>query len=115
MVDAKTKIGKIKQKTHLIEKLHRLTIGRVVGILRADFTTITTETKGFKNQACWSGKEHMTMLIVTHEMSFAKDISDWVVFMDGGYVVEEGPPDQVFVSPKQERTKNFLRKILGNT
>ena len=60
-------------------------------------------------------KEHMTMLIVTHEMSFAKDISDWVVFMDGGYVVEEGPPDHVFVNPKQERTQNFLRKILGNS
>lgn len=59
-------------------------------------------------------KEHMTMLIVTHEMSFAKDISDWVVFMDGGYVVEEGPPDEVFVNPKQERTQNFLRKILGS-
>lgn len=59
-------------------------------------------------------KEHMTMLIVTHEMSFAKDISDWVVFMDGGYVVEEGTPSQVFVNPKQERTQNFLRKILSS-
>lgn len=58
-------------------------------------------------------EEHMTMLIVTHEMRFAADVSDRVLFMDGGVIVEEGPPDQVFTAPTQERTRNFLRKYLG--
>lgn len=53
--------------------------------------------------------EKMTMLIVTHEMAFARDVADRVIFMDGGVIVEEGAPEQVFGSPKQERTKLFLR------
>lgn len=57
-------------------------------------------------------KEHMTMLIVTHEMGFARDVSDWAMFMDGGVVVEENTPDKLFTSPDQERTQNFLRKHL---
>lgn len=55
-------------------------------------------------------EEKMTMVIVTHEMSFANAVSDRVVFMDGGVVVEEGPPEQVFGNPQQERTKRFLEK-----
>ena len=55
-------------------------------------------------------EEKMTMVIVTHEMSFANAVSDRVVFMDGGVVVEEGPPAQVFGNPQQERTKRFLEK-----
>lgn len=58
-------------------------------------------------------KEHMTMLIVTHEMNFARDVSDWTLFMDGGRVVEQGTPGQIFVEPTQERTRNFLRKHLS--
>jgi polar amino acid transport system ATP-binding protein len=58
-------------------------------------------------------KEHMTMLIVTHEMGFARDVSDWAMFMDGGVVVEENTPDKLFTAPDQERTQNFLRKHLG--
>ena len=54
----------------------------------------------------------MTMLVVTHEMGFAKEVADRVIFMDGGYIVEEGPPDQLFNHPKHERTKDFLDKIL---
>lgn len=57
-------------------------------------------------------EEHMTMLIVTHEMSFARDVSDWAMFMDGGVVVEEGPPDMLFSNPQQERTQHFLSKHL---
>lgn len=57
--------------------------------------------------------EHMTMVIVTHEMSFAKEVSDRVIFMDGGVIVEEGTPEQVFENPKQERTKAFLSRF-GN-
>ncbi|MCQ2523076.1 MAG: amino acid ABC transporter ATP-binding protein [Lachnospiraceae bacterium] len=54
-------------------------------------------------------EEKMTMVIVTHEMSFARAVSNRVIFMDGGYIVEEGDPEEVFGNPKQERTKQFLR------
>ena len=53
--------------------------------------------------------EKMTMVIVTHEMSFARAVSNRVIFMDGGYIVEQGDPEEVFGNPKQERTKQFLR------
>ncbi|MBO4904613.1 MAG: amino acid ABC transporter ATP-binding protein [Lachnospiraceae bacterium] len=52
--------------------------------------------------------EKMTMVIVTHEMSFARAVSNRVIFMDGGYIVEEGDPEEVFGNPKQERTRQFL-------
>lgn len=55
--------------------------------------------------------EHMTMVIVTHEMSFARDVSDHVIFMDGGVIVEEGTPDEVINDPKQERTQLFLSRF----
>ncbi len=55
----------------------------------------------------------MTMLLVTHEMSFAHDFADRVLFFDGGRIVEEGPPDQIFRNPKQERTQIFLKKIVA--
>src|SRR5690606_5883337 len=54
----------------------------------------------------------MTMLLVTHEMGFAREIADRVVFMDGGRVVEAGPPEQVFGDPAEERTREFLRRVL---
>ncbi len=53
--------------------------------------------------------EKMTMVIVTHEMSFARAVSNRVIFMDGGYIVEEGDPEEVFGNPKQERTRQFLQ------
>lgn len=53
--------------------------------------------------------EKMTMVIVTHEMSFARAVSNKVVFMDGGYIIEEGDPEEVFGNPKNERTKQFLQ------
>jgi polar amino acid transport system ATP-binding protein len=56
--------------------------------------------------------EGMTMIVVTHEMGFAKDVADRVIFMDGGYIVEEGPPDEIFTQPKNERTKAFLSRVL---
>jgi polar amino acid transport system ATP-binding protein len=52
-----------------------------------------------------------TMIVVTHEMAFAREAADRVVFMDAGVVVEEGPPDQVLLRPQHERTKNFLRRV----
>lgn len=57
-------------------------------------------------------REHRTMLIVTHEMSFARDVSDRVIFMDNGYIVEEGTPKEIFSNPKQDRTKQFLNKFI---
>ncbi len=54
-------------------------------------------------------QEKMTMVIVTHEMSFARAVSNRVIFMDGGYIVEEGDPEEVFGNPKQERTRQFLQ------
>jgi polar amino acid transport system ATP-binding protein len=54
----------------------------------------------------------MTMVIVTHEMGFAKEVADRVIFMDGGYIVEEGTPLDVFEQAKEERTQNFLGKVL---
>lgn len=56
--------------------------------------------------------EGNTMLIVTHEMEFAREVSDRVVFMDKGVIVEEGPPEQVLVNPVNERTKEFLKRTL---
>lgn len=53
-------------------------------------------------------EEHMTMVIVTHEMSFARDVADRIVFMDGGVIVEEGPAEEVINNPKMDRTKEFL-------
>jgi ABC-type polar amino acid transport system ATPase subunit len=53
-------------------------------------------------------KEGMTMVVVTHEMGFAKEVADRVIFMDGGYIVEQGTPEAIFHQPKHERTKEFL-------
>jgi len=57
-------------------------------------------------------QEGMTMVVVTHEMGFAREVGDRVLFMDGGYVVEDGKPEDVFGNPQNERTKAFLGKIL---
>lgn len=56
-------------------------------------------------------KEGITMIIVTHEMGFAQDVASHVVFMDGGVIVEEGKPGEIFNDPKEERTKQFLKRI----
>ena len=54
----------------------------------------------------------MTMIIVTHEIGFAKEVADRVLFMDGGYIVEQGSPDEIFSNPKEPRTIDFLNKVL---
>lgn len=56
--------------------------------------------------------EGMTMVVVTHEMGFAKEVGDRVIFVDGGVIIEEGKPEEFFASPKHPRTRNFLSKIL---
>jgi ABC-type polar amino acid transport system ATPase subunit len=55
----------------------------------------------------------MTMIVVTHEMGFARDVADRVLFMDGGVILEEGPPEDMFVKPKYERTRTFLKRVLA--
>ncbi len=57
-------------------------------------------------------REGMTMVVVTHEMGFAREVGDRVLFIDGGYIVEENTPDKLFSAPQHERTKNFLSKVL---
>ena len=57
-------------------------------------------------------KEGMTMVVVTHEMGFAREVADRVIFMSEGTIVEEGTPEEIFTSPKEERTKEFLRCVL---
>ena len=57
-------------------------------------------------------KSGYTMIVVTHEMGFAREVSNRVIFMDGGYIVEEGTPEEIFKNAKQERTKQFLSKVL---
>ena len=55
-------------------------------------------------------QENMTMVIVTHEMGFAREVADRVIFMDGGVIVEEGEPEQVLGNPREERTRQFLQR-----
>ena len=57
-------------------------------------------------------KEGMTMVVVTHEMGFAREVGDRVLFMDEGVVMEEGTPEQIFEHPRNARTQDFLRKVL---
>jgi L-cystine transport system ATP-binding protein len=57
-------------------------------------------------------REGITMVVVTHEMSFAQDVANKVIFMDKGLVVEQGPPDEVFLRPREDRTRQFLRRFL---
>ncbi|WPC44237.1 amino acid ABC transporter ATP-binding protein [Clostridium sp. JS66] len=59
-------------------------------------------------------KEGMTMIVVTHEMQFAREVSDRVIFMADGYIVEEGKPEEIFTNPKNQRTRTFLARIVGD-
>lgn len=67
------------------------------------------EVLGVMKQLAQEGR---TMMVVTHEMGFAREVADRVLFVDGGVILEEGPPGELFAYPKQERTKAFLSKIL---
>jgi polar amino acid transport system ATP-binding protein len=57
-------------------------------------------------------REGMTMLVVTHEMGFAREVAHRVIFMDQGYIVEEGTPEEIFGNPRNDRTRAFLARIL---
>ena len=54
----------------------------------------------------------MTMICVTHEMGFAREVADRVIFMDGGVIIEQGTPEEIFTAPKSERLQSFLAKVL---
>ncbi len=58
------------------------------------------------------GREGMTMVVVTHEMGFAREVADRVIFMDEGVIIEEGPPEEIFTHPRHERTRSFLGKVI---
>lgn len=70
---------------------------------------LTGEVLGVMKQLA---KEGTTMLVVTHEMSFAQDVANHIVFIDGGVVIEEGSPKEIFTRPREERTKQFLSRVL---
>ena len=57
-------------------------------------------------------KDGMTMVVVTHEMQFARDVGDRLIFMDGGHIVEQGRPQEVLSNPREERTRRFLRRTM---
>ena len=57
-------------------------------------------------------RDGMTMVVVTHEIGFAREVASRVIFMEGGYIVEEGTPDEVILNPKEPRTIDFLSKVL---
>lgn len=57
--------------------------------------------------------EGMTMIVVTHEMGFAKEVANRVIFMEGGYIVEEGSPEDIFQHPQNDRTKEFLARFIN--
>ena len=73
-------------------------VGEVLGVLRT-----------------LAHQENYTMLIVTHEMQFARDIADRVLFFDEGKILEEGPPETIFANPQQQRTRDFLHRILNSS
>ena len=59
-------------------------------------------------------KTGLTMIIVTHEMGFARDVSSRIIFMDQGYIAEDAPPEELFTNPKNPRTKEFLKRYIEN-
>ncbi|MBU8880839.1 amino acid ABC transporter ATP-binding protein [Bacillus sp. FJAT-29790] len=127
---ARKKAGQLLEKVGLGEKLdeypHQLSGGQQqrVGIARAlamepkvmlfdeptsalDPELVGEVLKVMKDLA----NEGMTMVVVTHEMRFAREVADEVIFMDGGVIIERGRPEEIFSAPKEERTKQFLRLI----
>jgi len=74
-------------------------------------------TSGLDTELCFEvmkvikelSEEHMTMVVVTHEMGFAREVADRVIFMDNGVIVEEGAPEDIFTNPSNERTKLFIK------
>ena len=85
--------------------------------LKSGVTTVrSASTSAFQDVALANlAKKGMTMLVVTHEMWFAKEVADRVIFMDEGIIIEEATPEEMFTNPKHERTQAFLKQILPPT
>ena len=118
------KVGFLKNTVHIPSELsggqqQRVGIARAVA-LNPDIILFDEPTSALDPELVGEvltvmkniAKEGTTMLVVTHEMSFAKDVANKVIFMDGGVVVEEGSPQEIFVNPKEERTQKFLKRVL---
>ena len=91
----------------------RVAIARALSMDRADAVRRATDAgPRAGRRTCWRScdlaAQGMTMMVVTHKMAFAREVADRVIFMDGGNIVEQGPPSEVIGNPKEERTKTFL-------
>lgn len=107
--DVKTLSGGQKQRVAIARAL---TMNPQVMLFDEPTSALDPETVGEVLSVMANlAKEGMTMVIVTHEMAFAHEVSDRVVFMDGGVIVEEGTPEEIFRNPKNERTQNFLKRF----
>lgn len=107
--DVKTLSGGQKQRVAIARAL---TMNPQVMLFDEPTSALDPETVGEVLSVMANlAKEGMTMVIVTHEMAFAREVSNRVVFMDGGVIVEEGSPEEIFKNPKNERTQNFLKRF----
>ena len=92
----------------------RVGIGRAVALFDEPTTALDPEWVGeVLDLMRRVAERRQTMLIVTHEMQFAREIADRVIFMEGGRIVEQGPPAQLFDNPQDDRTRSFLRRVTG--
>src|SRR6266852_1429134 len=87
----------------------RITIGGVT--IEAGNCPRSSEQREQQRQLRLLAEEGMTMIVVTHEMQFARDMADRILFIDAGRVAESGPPEQIFSNPQQERTREFVRRV----
>jgi len=130
-VDAKERAMTLLEKVGLVEKIdaypaslsggqkQRIAIARALA-MQPDVMLFDEPTSALDPEMVGEvlsvmkdlAKEGMTMVVVTHEMGFAKEVADRVIFMDGGKIVEEGTPEEFFTAPKEKRTKEFLKKII---
>lgn len=119
------KVGLLAHKNHYPEQLsggqkQRAAIARMLS-LKPDILLFDEPTSALDPELVGEvlavikelAAEGQTMIIVTHEMDFAKDVSDRVVFIADGYIVEQGKPEDIFSNPNEERTKQFLQKVLA--
>ena len=102
MLKKMSKVEAVKKAEQLLDR---------VGLLdKKDVYPVTLS--GGQKQRVAIAREGMTMVVVTHEMGFARDVADRIIFMDDGYIVEEEKPEEMFAHPKTERCRNFLASVL---
>ena len=118
---SKKDIAAIRQKTAFVFQnynlflnktaLHNVTEGLIIGRKMPKTRAEEKARAALLNVMKELANEHMTMVVVTHEMGFARNVSNKVVFMENGVVVEEGPSKEFFANPREERTRTFLQNI----